>query len=151
MLRAADYETSTSPLVEFLLLADRAEAMNGKLYVMGGGWERITTPGPGAAVTISFAVSILVPWNATNRDYSLVITILDADGQPIDFKVDGTLTTGRPPDAIQGQPQRVMLAMPSVPVAFPRGGRYEAIASINTTPMASVPFTVYFQPSPEAG
>lgn len=142
-----DLETSTKPLVEFLLLADRAEATNGKLYVMGGGWDRISPPAPGIAVPLSFAVSILVPWNATNRDYTLSIRIEDADGQQLDLRADATLNTGRPSDAIAGQPQRVTIAVPVVPLAFPRAGRYEAKAAIDGEHLVSVPFTVQF-PAP---
>jgi hypothetical protein len=144
-----DFETSATPLVEFLLLADRAEATNGKLYVMGGGWDRVIPPAPGVAVMVSFAVSVLVPWNATNRDYTLSIRIEDADGQQLDFKADATLNTGRPPNAISGQPQRVIIAVPIVPLAFPKSGRYEAKAAINGEEMATVPFTVQFQAQPE--
>ena len=31
-----------SPEIEWLILADEAELVNGKLYMMGGGWDRIT-------------------------------------------------------------------------------------------------------------
>jgi hypothetical protein len=143
-----DFATSTTPLIEFLLLADRAEATNGKLYVMGGGWDRLAPPAPGVPVPLSFAVSILVPWNATNRDYTLSVFVEDTDGERLDFKADATLNTGRPPNAIQGQPLRVMIAIPMVLLPFPKKGRYEAKAAINGEEMASATFTVQFQ-SPE--
>lgn len=140
-----NFEVSATPHVEFLLLADRAEAANGKLYVMGGGWDRVMPPAPGVAVPLSFAVSILVPWNATNRDFALTITIQDADGQPTDFKAEATINTGRPPYVIQGHSQRVIIAIPMALLAFAKDGRYEAQAAINGTEMASAPFTVQFQ------
>ena len=146
MTQTYDLETSATPQVEYLLLADRAEVSGGKLYVMGGGWDRIMPPGPNVPVPVSFAVSILVPWHATNRDYMLSITIQDADGRPLDFRADATLNTGRPPDAIQGQPQRVIIAVPMISWGFPKQGRYVAKAAINGIDMAHVPFTVQFQP-----
>lgn len=150
MLLPPDFETSATPLIEFLLLADRAEATNGKLYVMGGGWDRVMPPAPGVAVPMSFAVSMLVPWNATNRDYALTITIQDADGQLTDFKAEATMNTGRPPYALQGQPQRVTIAIPMALVAFAKEGRYNAHAAINGSEMATVPFTVRFQSQSQA-
>lgn len=141
-----DFETSTTPWVEFLLLADRAESPNGKLYVMGGGWDRLMPSSPGEPVPVSFAVSILVPWHATNRDYTLTISIVDADQQPHDFKAEAVLRTGRPPDVIQGQSQRVIIAIPMAMMPFSKGGRYVAQAAINGQEMATVPFTVQFRP-----
>ncbi len=117
--------------IDFFMLADRAEAVNGKLYLMGGAWDRNFVQDFQQPVPISFAVGILVPWNATNQQHTVEITIEDADGrQPVEFNLRAGFVAGRPPTAIQGETQRVTLAVPVVPVKFPNPGTYRAVARV---------------------
>ena len=48
-----------------ILLADAAEAVNGKLYVLGGGWS-ITGPDPSP---MALAIKIEVPWDQSNQPH----------------------------------------------------------------------------------
>ncbi len=55
--------------LDYLLVADGADAVGGKLYLLGGGWDRLMVPqlpGP-PAVPFAVALGINVPWNLTNR------------------------------------------------------------------------------------
>ncbi len=117
--------------VDFLILADRAEALNGKLYVMGGAWDRVFIADFQQPATISFAVGVLVPWNATNMQHTLVITVVDPDENPIDFRAELGFVVGRPPWAHQGETQRAILALPAVPVRFPQAGTYVLSATLD--------------------
>lgn len=94
-----------------LLLADFAEAINGKLYIMGGGWS-ITAPAPGP---MALAVKIEVPWTEANKKHQLTMELVDDDGQPVVFSpeegaeaggvhVQGDFEVGRPPGLIPGTP-----------------------------------------------
>jgi hypothetical protein len=94
-----------------LLLADFAEAINGKLYIMGGGWS-ITAPAPGP---MALAVKIEVPWTEANKKHRLTVDLVDDDGQPVVFsseegveaggvQVEGDFEVGRPPGLIPGTP-----------------------------------------------
>ncbi len=47
--------------IEFLLLADAVENVNGKLYVMGGGWDRFGSPNFPTIGRLGIAASVLVP------------------------------------------------------------------------------------------
>jgi hypothetical protein len=51
------------PRIEFLILADRAEVVGGKLYLMGGGWDQVTLPpiDPSAVMAIGVAVRVTLP------------------------------------------------------------------------------------------
>ena len=40
------------PTIDFLLIADRAEVVSGKLYMMGGAWDHITITDLGQPVMI---------------------------------------------------------------------------------------------------
>ena len=90
-----------------MLLADFAQVLNGKLYVMGGGWS-IIAPMSGAS---SIAGKIGVPWNETNRKHSLKIELLDSDFRPVLIPTPGgnaplvigaDFEVGRPAGLIQG-------------------------------------------------
>jgi len=60
-----------------MLLADAAEAMNGKLYILGGGWS-ITGP---QATPSAIAIKIDVPWDLANTPHTLRLDLLNEDGR----------------------------------------------------------------------
>lgn len=83
-----------------MLLADAAQEVNGKLYVLGGGWS-VTGPD---VPPMSLAIKLDVPWGESNTEHTFTIVLVDADGQPVssgteegpDVRVDGTFEVGRP-------------------------------------------------------
>ncbi len=118
--------------VDFLLLADRAEAANGKLFVMGGGWEQIGIQDFQQPMSLSFAVAVTVPWNATNRQHTLSCSLETSDRVPVaEFRVELGFVVGRPPQMVPGESQRVLLAAPGIPVRLPGAGTYELRADLN--------------------
>lgn len=120
--------SETQPIIDFLILADRAEAVNGKLYMMGGGWDGIAPPSLAGPATFSVALGILVPWLATNKDHRCTVRLEDADGKSLlEMAVD--FRTGRPPAMEEGATQRVMIALP-LSIVFPALGRYALVATI---------------------
>ena len=62
-----------------MLLCDAAEASEGKLFILGGGWT-ITGPGPSPSAV---ALLIEVPWDQANHRNKLVLELLNEDGQPV--------------------------------------------------------------------
>lgn len=126
--------------VDFLMLADRAEAVNGKLYVMGGAWDRQFVQDFAQPIWLSLAIGILVPWNATNQQHNLQVTIEDFDGRPLSFSLQAGFTAGRAATATPGEVQRVIMALPMVPQILPGPGKYTVKAAINGTLMKTVEF-----------
>ena len=49
-----------------LMLADSAQAVEGKLYILGGGWS-LVGPEP---TPMAIALKIEVPWDETNRRHT---------------------------------------------------------------------------------
>ena len=132
------------PAIEFMILAEHAEVIHGKLYMMGGGWDNITVQDFGAPLTLPLAVSILVPWPATNRPHTLEISIQSADAEVL-AEQHRHLTVGRPADIEAGTSQRSMLVL-RVAVRLPGPGRYVAIGGINGTPQSRVAFRALAPP-----
>lgn len=99
-----------------LLLADAAQAVGGKLYILGGGWS-ITGPDPTPS---AIAIKIEVPWDQANRKHALQLVLVDEDGQPAmvptpsgdrPVEVGGEFEVGRPPGLKAGTPLDVTLAI----------------------------------------
>lgn len=71
--------------VAAFLLADHAEAVNGKLYVIGGAFNRLYAGGSPPVVHphLSVAAILTIPWPATGMAHTVSLTLEDADGQPM--------------------------------------------------------------------
>ena len=70
-------------VAEYLILADAVEALNGKLYMMGGGWDTMYVRDPALPVALSFACGVQIPWNVTDDDHTLSVTIRNPDGADV--------------------------------------------------------------------
>ncbi len=138
------------PSVDFLLLADRAEAVNGKLYMLGGAWDRMFVEDIKLRSVISVAIGILVPWNATNKMHTASIAVVDTDGQPAGFSAELQFSQGRPPWITGVETQRIVLALPAVPIVFPRFGDYVVKAYINGMHQKDVSFKILPVPGTSA-
>jgi hypothetical protein len=139
---------SNGPEIDFLILADRAEAVNGKLYMMGGGWDAIGVHGPEQHSQFNAAIAILVPWNATNVEHACAVRVEDADGAAL-LSLSFTVMTGRPPGLPEGAAQRVMVALP-ISTPFPKPGLHAVVATMGDQEKR-VPFFVRALPPPVTG
>jgi hypothetical protein len=95
-----------------LMLADSAQAVGGKLYILGGGWS-ITNA---TNITMSIAIKIEVPWDQTNVSHKLKLVLLTEDGQPVTVndrvcEIQADFEVGRPPGLKPGTPIDVPLAI----------------------------------------
>lgn len=112
-----------------LLLADAAEAVGGKLYILGGGWS-ITGPDP---APMAIAMKIEVPWDQANHPHRLRLVLLTQDGQPVmvptptgDRPVElmSGFEVGRPPGIRPGTPLDLALAINLGPLPLPPDNYY---------------------------
>ena len=120
-----------------ILLADAAQAAEGKLYVLGGGWS-ITGPEPSP---MALAVKIEVPWDQANHPHVCRLELLDSDGQPVEAETpigeeqpiffEANFEVGRPAGVKPGTPIDLPLAVNIPPVRLDAGGRYEWRMSID--------------------
>ncbi len=117
------------PDIDFLIIADRAETINGKLYMMGGAWDHISLGNPGQPITFSIALGINIPWNATNEPHRLRLLVQDADGGML-AEMEGEFVAGRPPHLSAGSVQRVLFAT-SAAMLLPGPGSCAVVAYLN--------------------
>jgi hypothetical protein len=133
--------------VEWIILADRAEVINNKLYLMGGGWDVITVGTQFPVVHhCALAISFKVPWNETNQRHTISIEIVDEDGQTSLAKVGGQIEVGRPVGIRPGQSQRLQMGI-NIPLEFAKAGAYEVTASIEGQHVGGTEFRVLSNPT----
>jgi hypothetical protein len=110
--------------IEFLITADSVEAVSGKLYMLGGGWDRWTSQSYPAAIRMGIAIGVLVPWDQTNEKHRLTVLVKDADGQQVVPPIGAEVEVGRAPGLTPGTTQRAILAI-NAGFPLPKPGRYE--------------------------
>lgn len=112
-----------------IMLADSAQAVDGKLYILGGGWS-ITGPDP---IPSAIAVKIEIPWDEANKKHALKLALVDADGRPVKVPTPtgevpvelGTdFEVGRPPGLKPGTALDFVFAVNIGPLPLAPDGRY---------------------------
>jgi hypothetical protein len=121
--------------IHALMLADSAQAVDGKLYILGGAWNMLRFPTFPASLMVGIAVAIDVDWNETNRRHHLDIHFEDADGHEMEPRIGADFEAGRPPGAIAGADLRIVLAV-NGPLTVPAPGTYSAVATIGGQELA---------------
>ena len=132
--------------VEWFILADSAQVVGGKLYLLGGGWDRLTVnTGFPFDQRCALALSIKVPWNETNQKHSFEVEMISEDKtteQPKTLmKAGGQFEVGRPPGIRQGQEQRFQLAI-EMNLRIETPGTKTAITRVEGQEMSRLDFTV---------
>jgi hypothetical protein len=116
------------PSVDCFLLVDSAQVANGKLFILGGGWARLTTTQIPVTRTFETAIRVVVPWTETNRPHPLELQVENEDGQTLlETPVKAEIRVGRPAQLKDGTDQVVPLALRVGPVTLEREGRYALI------------------------
>lgn len=120
--------------IEYAILADYAEVSGGKLYLMGGGWDTYGAAEAPASLRMAVVLGVRIGWEETNQPTPVRIWIDDDDAQEI-LRMDGSLTTGRPPNLPPGSTQLSQLAA-NLPVTLPRFGGFRVNIAVGTEPNA---------------
>ena len=126
--------------VEWLILADAAQVVGNKLFLMGGGWGRIVLNNLPSQHALSIALAIKVPWNETNEKHAFEIEFVSEDGETIQ-KLGGTFEAGRPPGIPAGQEQRIQTAVNAI-MNFAKPGTIAVVARIDGEERRRVAFNV---------
>jgi len=134
-------DRTTGITTEWIILADHAEVNNGKLYLMGGGWETVTVNQEfPTAHPCGIAVAFFVPWSETNQAHPVAIEALDADGESL-IEIEAELEVARPPGMPLGSGQRVPIAV-NLTLQLERAGTYRVTTRIHAQASGSVDFNV---------
>jgi hypothetical protein len=119
---------SDDPAIDFLILADAAEEVVGKLYLLGGAWDMLSPSNYPSLIPFGLGVGILVPWSHTNMKHHFTFVIKASEGADL-VRGDGDFEVGRKPGLRPGMTQRVVLAIRGQ-LNIPGPGTYEVIAQV---------------------
>lgn len=112
-----------------MILADFAEVVAGKLYIMGGGWS-IMGPRPAQS---AIAIKIEVPWTEANHKHEVRLELLDGDYRAVmvstvagdaPLVIQGGFEMGRPPGLLAGSPLDMNIAFNIPPIPLIPERRY---------------------------
>lgn len=110
-----------------ILLCDAAQAVDGKLYMLGAGWNVIgPQPSP-----FAIALFLDVSWDESNRSHHFDLRLLDDDGHPVTpvggdapIAFGGDFEVTRPAGLREGSDLRMPFAITFGPLALAPGRRY---------------------------
>ena len=129
-----------------MILAVAATVAEGKLFVLGGGWNITNGKLPSA-----LALLIEVDWDETNRRHDVELTLVDGDGRPVIFNgpagpkplvVQTHFEVGRPAGIPPGSSLNQTLAVSVPMLSLAAGQIHEWRCAINGKQLAHRTFLV---------
>ena len=126
--------------VEWLIIADAAQVVDNKLYIQGGGWDRIQINTFPQQQSIGIALALKVPWNETNQQHTFAIDIITEDGETV-AQFGGSFEVGRAPGIPNGQDQRIQMAVNAI-MNFSAPGNFNVLARIDEGEPRGIVFNV---------
>jgi hypothetical protein len=104
----------TTDVLATMLLCDAAQVVSGKLYMLGGGWTRVSAPN--RPINMSLAIIVHVPWSLANERMKIEVGLRDDDGDAVlvgdrPITSAGTIEVGRPAGLKAGERINVPMAM----------------------------------------
>jgi hypothetical protein len=127
--------------VTTMMLADAARAVEQKLYVFGGGWDRIWTQAfPTTHPSLALALVFQVEYSEALIDHQVDVT-LEKDGEVI-IRGQIDFHTGHAPRSTRGAPTFVPYTITYNMLQFDEPGRYEWVAREGDTELGRLPLEV---------
>lgn len=129
--------------VDFAFLADSAEAVEGKLYVMGGAFDTIWAKTlPTIHPRLSFVMRLVFSPAETGRVHQMEVSIMDGDGKRLQT-VGGPLELkDRNPHLPAGVRPSLLTVLNFVNLKFEKFGSYSFEIVFNNTSGKSVPLRI---------
>jgi hypothetical protein len=143
-------ESALEPSVDIALLADAVQASQGKLFVLGGGWDVLTVRSlPARHPSMGIGLRVRVPWGWRGEQVQLEVELQDEDGGSV---LPGTLKAPvpvrRPEHLPEGQDLTVVRALTFTNVVFRNEGAYSFVISIDGDVKDRLRFMVRLRPRP---
>jgi hypothetical protein len=150
MDRAPD---SIGPTVDVALLADAVQAVRGKLFVLGGGWDTLWVrafPARHPSMAIGLRLRVPTSWRAEVLDLS--VDLQDADGapllsKPLSHQVKLPAHTQASPATDFG----VVRSFTFNNLLFSAEGSYSFVITVDGEPVSRLRFMVRARPTPPEG
>jgi len=124
------------------MLADGAHVAGGKLYILGGQWDRLTVAAfPGQHPSMSVVLVLQIEYTEAPKSYTLTVELM-LDGKPEAARAVVQFAIGHAPVQARGAPQYAPIAIPFNNVTFGGPGRYEWVIGVDDTELGRLPIEV---------
>ena len=139
------------PTVDVALLADSVQAVRGKLFILGGGWDTLWVrqlPARHPSLAIGLRLRVPVSWNS--ESLTLSVELQDADGKPIlprPLSHHIELPTN-PAQSSGASDFGLIRSFTFNNLRFEREGAYSFVISVDEEPVSRLRFTVRKRPDP---
>lgn len=136
---------SLGPSVDVALLADAVQAVRGKLFILGGGWDTLWVQRfPARHPSLAIGLRLRVPVSWGSEMLKLSVELQDADGRPL---LPHPLSHDiRLPDASRHQPTAtdfgLIRSFTFNNLMFEREGSYSFVISVDDEPVSRLRFSV---------
>lgn len=115
-----------------MILGDFARVADGKLDVLGGGWN-VTGPGP---TNLGIGIITEVAWDELDAKHTLRVRLEDHEGHPVRnsdgspaLEFEGEMVTQRPPGVLLGLPVVNHLGVNIAGIQLPPGRHFRLQAA----------------------
>jgi len=125
------------------MLADAAQVTAGKLFVLGGGYDTLTTrTTPAVHRSISVVLVAEIGPADRNRDLEVKITLLDEDGGGTGVEATGKFRVGAPSSLPAGASSSIPLVTQFNNIRFEKPGGYVFVIEHDDSELARIPLRV---------
>lgn len=137
------------PVIDVALLADSVQAVRGKLYVLGGGWDTLwVRQFPARHPSLAIGLRLRVPVSWMSETLSLAVELQDQDGKSL---LPRPLTQeirlpGRIPAAANATDFGLIRSFTFNNLQFEREGAYSFVISVDEDPVSRIRFAVRARP-----
>lgn len=146
MDRAPD---SIGPTVDVALLADAVQAVRGKLFVLGGGWDTLwvrSFPARHPSMAIGLRLRVPTSWRADVLDLS--VDLQDADGAPLLTRpLSHQVKLPPHPEASPATDFGVVRSFTFNNLLFSGEGSYSFVITVDEVPVSRLRFMVRARPT----
>jgi hypothetical protein len=119
--------------IEFALLADAAQAVGGKVFVLGGGWNLFRAASYPAPVQLAIAIGLGFTSDEVGIKYPLNVVIADEAGVPVVPEMKGQVETGQPaPDVPKTASVKIPVAI-NINMSLPHPGTYGIVVTAGSS------------------
>ena len=141
---------SLGPGVDVALLADAVQAVRGKLFILGGGWDTLWVQQvPARHPSLAIGLRLRVPVSWVKDSLNLSVELQDVDGHPLlphpltnDIKLPQN--PQHPPNATDFG---LIRSFTFNNLMFQQEGPYSFVISVDEEPVSRLRFTVRARPS----
>ncbi len=141
---------SLGPTVDVALLADAVQAVRGKLFVLGGGWDTLWVAGfPARHPSLAIGLRLRVPVSYEADSLKLSVELQDADGKALLPRPLGS-TIRIPKNPVQPSNTTDFGLVRSFTfnnLPFESEGAYSFVISVDDAPVSRLRFNVRARPA----